>query len=97
MIIPMRSRNVMNEDFSDRGMRYAKDQFDVVLKETEQYVREKPAQSLLYAFLAGLILNRLGIGRIVGGVFRLALFALKPAILLYGATKLYHAVEEENR
>ncbi len=87
----------MNEDFSERGIRYAKDQFDVVLKETEQYVREKPAQSLLYALLAGFILNRLGIGRILGVIFRLVLFALKPAILIYGATKLYQAVEEENR
>jgi hypothetical protein len=87
----------MNEDFSERGMRYAKDQFDVVLKETEQYVREKPAQSLLYALLAGIVLNRMGIGRILGGVFRVVLFALKPAILIYGATKLYRAVEEENR
>jgi len=87
----------MNEDFSERGIRYAKDQFEVVLKETEQYVREKPAQSLLYALLAGFILNRLGIGRILGVIFRLVLFALKPAILIYGATKLYQAVEEENR
>ncbi len=93
----MRTQSDMNEDFSERGIRYAKDQFDVVLKETEQYVREKPAQSLLYALLAGLILNRLGIGRILGVVFRLVLFALKPAILIYGATKLYQAVEEENR
>jgi len=85
----------MNEDFSERGMRYAKDQFDVVLKETEQYVREKPAQSLLYALLAGFVLNRLGIGRILGAVFRLVLFALKPAILIYGATKIYQALEEE--
>lgn len=85
----------MNEDFSESGLRYAKDQFDTVLNETEQYVREKPAQSLLYAFLAGLILDRVGIGRIVGGVFRLMLFALKPAILIYGASKLYRAVQEE--
>ena len=93
----MRTQSDMNEDFSERGIRYAKDQFDVVLKETEQYVREKPAQSLLYALLAGFILNRLGIGRILGVIFRLVLFALKPAILIYGATKLYQAVEEENR
>ena len=85
----------MNEDFSEQGVRYAKDQFEVVLKETEQYVREKPAQSLLYAVLAGVVLNRLGIGRILGGVFRLGLFALKPAILIYAVTKLYQATEEE--
>ena len=85
----------MNEDYAESGLRYAKDQFENVLSETEQYVREKPAQSLLYAILAGVILNRLGVGRIFGGVFRLALFALKPAILIYGASKLYKAAQEE--
>ena len=91
----MRTQSDMNEDLSERGLRYARDQFDVALKETEQYVREKPAQSLLYALLAGFVLNRLGIGRILGVVFRLALFALKPAILIYGATKLYQAAQDE--
>jgi hypothetical protein len=85
----------MNEELSESGLRYAKDQLDAVLNETEQYVREKPAQSLLYAFLAGLILNRLGIIRILGSVFRLGLFAVKPAILIYAATKLYRAAQEE--
>jgi hypothetical protein len=45
--------------------------------------------------LAGFVLNRLGIGRILRGIVRLALFALKPAILVYGATKLYEAAQEE--
>ena len=52
-------------------------------------------QSVAYAVLAGFVLNRLGIGRIVKGILRLVLFALKPAILIYGATKLYEATQEE--
>jgi len=64
-----------------------------VLNHTEDYVREKPGQSLLYAFIAGFIWNRLPIGRIVGGIFRLASYALKPAIVIYGATKLYQATQ----
>jgi hypothetical protein len=31
----------------------------------------------------------------LSGVFRLSLFAIKPAILIYGATKIYQALEEE--
>jgi len=58
-------------------------------------VREKPGQSLLYAFVAGFVLNRLPIGRVLGGVVRLFALALKPAILIYGATKLYQAAQEE--
>jgi hypothetical protein len=82
-------------DLAQRGLRYTKEQFDAVLNQTEDYVREKPAQSLLYAFIAGFVLNRLPIGRVLGGVFRLFVLALKPAILIYGATKLYQAAQEE--
>jgi hypothetical protein len=85
----------MNEQFSESGFSYARDQFDSVVAETEQYVREKPGQSLLYAFLAGLVLERLGIGRVLSGLFRLALFALKPGILILAATKLYQASREK--
>jgi hypothetical protein len=84
-----------SEDLAQRGLRYTKEQFDAVLNQTEDYVREKPAQSLLYAFVAGFVLNRLPIGRVLGGVFRLFVLALKPAILIYGAIKLYQAAQEE--
>jgi hypothetical protein len=84
-----------SEDLAERGLRYTREQFDELLNETENYVRENPGQSLLYAFVAGLILNRLPVGRILSGVVRLLLFALRPAILIYGATKLYQALEEE--
>jgi len=84
-----------SEDVAQRGLRYTKEQFDAVLSQTEDYVREKPGQSLFYAFAAGLILHRLPVGRILGGAFRLFAFALKPAILAYGASKLYQAAREE--
>lgn len=83
------------EDLALKGVRYTKEQFEEILGQTENYIRENPAQSLFYAFLAGYILNRLPVGRIVGGVFRLATFAIKPAMLIYGASKLYQAIEEE--
>ena len=84
-----------HEDLAERGLRYTREHFDELLAETETYVRENPVQSIAYAILAGFVLNRLGIGRILSGVVRLALFALKPAILIYGATKLYEATQEE--
>ena len=82
-------------ELPERGVQWVKDQVESVLSETEDYVREKPGQSLLYAFVAGFILNRLPLGQIVGGMFRLLRLALKPAILIYGATKLYQAAQEE--
>jgi hypothetical protein len=84
-----------NKDVAAHGLRYTREQLDELLSETENYVRQKPGQSLLYAFVAGFILHRLPIGRILTGLVRLFLFALKPAVLIYGATKLYRAFEEE--
>jgi hypothetical protein len=84
-------------ELPERGVQWVKQRVEAVLGETEGYVRTKPTQSLLYAFAAGYILNRLPLGRILGGVVRLLLFALRPAILVYGATKLYKAAQEENR
>jgi hypothetical protein len=84
-------------DFPERGVQWVKEQLDAVLTETEQCVREKPTQSLLCAFAAGYILERLPLGRIAAGLLRLLLFALKPALLIYGVAKLYQAIREEER
>jgi hypothetical protein len=84
-----------HEDLAERGLRYTREHFDELVNETEAYVRQNPVQSLAYAILAGFVLNRLGIGRILSGVVRLLLFALKPAILIYGAAKLYEAAQDE--
>jgi hypothetical protein len=83
------------DDLAERTLRYTRGEFERVLQQTEDYVREKPTQSILYALLAGFILNRLPIGRILGGVVRLLFIAFKPAILIYGATKLYQASRNE--
>jgi hypothetical protein len=82
-------------DVAERGLRYTKDQLEQVLEQTEDYVRENPGRSLAYALLAGFILHRLPIGRIVGGFVRLIFLAFKPAVLAYGATKLYQAAQSE--
>jgi hypothetical protein len=87
--------NEQHEDLAERGIRYTREHFDELLTETETYVRQNPVQSLAFAVLAGFVLNRLGIGRILSGVVRLLLFALKPAVLIYGAAKLYEATQEE--
>ena len=82
-------------ELPERGVQWVKDQVETVLSETEDYVREKPAQSLMWAFVAGYVLNRLPLGRVLSGLLRLLIVALKPAILLYGAAKLYQAAQEE--
>ena len=85
-----------SSDVAERGLRYTKDQFEQLLGQTEEYVRENPARSVAYALIAGFILNRLPLGRILSGIMRLAFIAFKPAILAYGATKLYQAAQGED-
>ena len=55
-------------DIAERGLRYTKDQFDQLIEQTEEYVRENPTRALLYGVPAGFILDRLPIFRILGGV-----------------------------
>ena len=85
----------MTGDVAERSLRYTKDQFEQILEQTEDYVRENPARSIAYALIAGFILNRLPIGRSLAGFVRLLMIAFKPAILAYGATKLYQAAQSD--
>ena len=84
-----------SNDLAERGLRYSKDQWNQALQQTEDYVRENPAQSMGYALAAGFILHFLPLGRILGAFVRLLVLAFKPAILAYGATKLYQAAKRE--
>jgi hypothetical protein len=90
-----RSSAEVAAEFPERGLHWVKEQVETALNDTEEFVREKPTQSLLCAFMAGYILNRLPLGRILSGLLRLLVVALKPAILIYGAAKLYQAAQEE--
>jgi hypothetical protein len=83
------------QDYAERGMRYTRDQFQQILEQTEDYVRENPTRAVGYAVLAGLVIDRLPVFRIVGGLTKLSLMALKPAILIYGAKKLYEAAQNQ--
>ena len=82
-------------DVAERGLRYTKDQFEQLVEQTGEYVRENPGRSVAYALAAGFILNRLPLGRILSALARLMFIAFKPAILAYGATKLYQATQTE--
>ena len=81
-------------DIAEQGLRYTKEQWDQVLTQTEDFVRSNPTRALLYGVGAGFVLNRLPIFRIFGVFVRLVLFALKPALLIYGASKVYQMAKE---
>ena len=84
------------EDIAERGLRYTKDQWEQLMEQTEDFVRENPTRAVAYAVAAGLVLDRLPVFKIVGSFVRLSMMALKPAILIYGATKLYQAAQNDN-
>ena len=63
--------------------------FNDIHAQTEEYVRSNPTQAVLSALGAGFILRLLPLGSILSAIVRLALFALRPAIFIYGAVALY--------
>ena len=63
--------------------------FNDIHAQTEEYVRNNPTQSVLWAAAVGFVLRLLPLGALVGALVRLALFAARPAIFIYGAIALY--------
>lgn len=84
-----------SRDVAERGLRYTKEQFEQIMEQTEDFVRENPMRAVGYAVLAGLVIDRLPVFKMFGGLTKLALFAMKPAILIYAATKLYQAAAQQ--
>ncbi|MEP6603835.1 MAG: hypothetical protein ABJB69_07805 [Spartobacteria bacterium] len=84
-----------SEDIVVRGYNYTREHADEMVRQVESYVRENPGQAMVYAFVAGYILNRLPVGGMMRGLLKLSIFGLKPALLLYGASKAYEATQDE--
>jgi hypothetical protein len=57
--------------------------------EYQRMLQEDPLKGGLVAFAAGLLLSLFPIGRLVGLLFKLVLFTVKPALLVLGAVKAY--------
>ena len=60
----------------------------------EDYVRSNPTPSFLSALGVGFVLQLLPIGTLVSALVRLAFFALRPAIFIYGAVTLYKQFQQ---
>ena len=78
-----------NGDLND-----VKQKFNDFHAQGETYVRENPSQAVLSAVAAGFVLRLLPLGAILGALVRLAMFALRPAIFIYGAVALYKHFQE---
>ena len=69
------------EDFSARAQNFA---------------RKEPAQAVGVAFLAGLVLTVLPVGRLLAVLVRLAFTLIRPVLLILGAVKLCEEFEKRN-
>ena len=61
------------------------------------FARKEPAQAVGLALLAGLVLTVLPVGRVAGGLVRLAFALARPVLLIVGAVKLCEEFEKRNR
>jgi hypothetical protein len=84
-----------DQDIVVRGVRYTKEHMGDFVGQAEEYVRDNPGQALLYAFVAGYVLNRLPLGALLRGAVRLSFVALRPAMFVYGASRLYQAAQDQ--
>lgn len=60
----------------------------------EKCAREEPVKCTTIAFVAGFLFTILPVGQIVGGVIRLALSLIRPALVLLGAMKVFEEIEK---
>jgi len=71
-----------------------KTRVDDAAAQATRMVREEPAKALGIAFVTGLLCMVLPVGRILGGLLRLVLALIPPALLLLGGWKAWEEVEK---
>jgi hypothetical protein len=62
----------------------------------QDFARKEPARAVGVAFLAGLMLTVLPVGRLVAVLVRLAFTLIRPVLLILGAVKLCEEIEKRN-
>jgi hypothetical protein len=73
------------------------EQIRALRESAEQYIRQEPIKSTAGAFVAGVLMTMLPLGAIAGGLVRLAMSLLRPALLLLGVMKVVEEVEKRRQ
>jgi heme/copper-type cytochrome/quinol oxidase subunit 4 len=63
----------------------------------ERSVREEPLKTASLAFVAGIFLTVLPVGRILSGLIRVAFALVRPALLLLGVVKVVEEFDKRNK
>ncbi len=71
------------------------DRFNEGVTNCEQKIREEPLKSVLIGTGAGLVISRLPLLGIFVLLIRLVLWSIKPALLIFGITKVVDYVKKQ--
>ena len=71
-----------------------KTRVDDLTASASKMAREEPAKAVGLAFGAGLIFTILPVGRVIGGLVRLALALVPPGLFVLGGIKLWEEIEK---
>lgn len=71
-----------------------KNRVDQAAASATKLAREEPAKALGIAFITGLLCTVLPVGRVLGGLLRLAFALLPPALLVLGGMKVWEEFEK---
>ena len=71
----------------------ARAQMERCVTDVTSFAQRSPEKALLSALAGGYVLRMVPVTSILSGVIRLALVLLKPAVLIYGAAKLWQKTQ----
>ena len=91
---PMEAPSKSPEEMIEDALETARESVNSRLQEVVAHTQAHPEEALLYALGTGYLLRMLPTVRILGGVAGLAIRLIKPAVLIYGASKLWHMVQK---
>lgn len=63
----------------------------------ERSVREEPLKTAGLAFVAGIFLRVLPVGRILSGLVQVAFALVRPALLILGVVKVVEEIDKRNK
>ena len=61
----------------------------------QKLIREDPTKAIGMAVFAGVLLTILPVGRVIGGLVRLAFALARPLLLVLGAIRLYEEFQKK--
>jgi hypothetical protein len=73
-----------------------KTRVDDLTARASKMAREEPAKAVGIAFATGIVFTILPVGRVIGGLVRLAFALVPPGLLMLGGIKLWEEIEKRS-